>query len=240
MERLQKVIATAGIASRRKAEELILQGKVFVNGNKVAELGTKVSGNDIITVNGKQITKKEDKEYYILNKPRGVITSTKDECNRKTVVDLVVTDTRIYPVGRLDYDTTGLVILTNDGELANLLMHPSSEIPKTYVAKIDGIITGAVVNTMKKGIKIDNSICYPERIKIKKIDKLKQSSVVEIVIHEGKYHEVKRIFEQVGYNVDKLKRTGYAFLTLEGVKPGEYRRLTRKEVKKLYSLVNKD
>ncbi len=136
MERLQKVIATSGVSSRRKAEELIKNGKVRVNGNIITELGTKVSGEDIIEVNGATISRDVAKVYYILNKPRGVITSVKDEHNRPTVVDYINTDKRIYPVGRLDYDTTGLIILTNDGELANLLMHPKNKIPKTYIAKV--------------------------------------------------------------------------------------------------------
>ena len=135
MERLQKVIAEAGYASRRKAEELIKAGKVYVNGEKVTEMGFKVNGNDIIDINGKPL-KKEEKEYYLLNKPRGVVTTTSDDKDRKVVTDLIETTKRIYPIGRLDYDTTGALILTNDGELTNLLNHPSSEIQKVYVAKI--------------------------------------------------------------------------------------------------------
>ena len=138
MERLQKVIANSGICSRRKAEELILAGKVIVNGEIVSELGTKVNEKDEIIVNGKTI-EKEEHVYFLLNKPRGVVTTASDDKNRATVVDLIETDKRIYPVGRLDYDTTGALILTNDGEFANLMMHPKSEIDKVYLAKVEGI-----------------------------------------------------------------------------------------------------
>ena len=141
MERLQKVIANSGYCSRRKAEEYISTGKVKVNGEVIKELGTKVSGEDYIEVNGNPLNKKEEKVYYLLNKPRGVVTTSKDDKNRKTVVDLIKTDKRIYPVGRLDYDTTGIILLTNDGELTNYLTHPKNEIEKVYVAKINGIIT---------------------------------------------------------------------------------------------------
>ena len=141
MERLQKRIAQAGVASRRKAEELIVAGKVKVNGKTITELGTKVDNHDEIEVDGKIITM-EDKEYYLLNKPRGVITTTDDDKNRKTVIDLIDTTARIYPVGRLDYDTTGALLLTNDGEFANIMMHPANEIDKVYLAKLNGIIKG--------------------------------------------------------------------------------------------------
>ena len=138
MERIQKVIAQSGYCSRRRAEELISNGKVFVNGDIVTEMGYKVSGNDYIEVEGNPINQKEEKEYYLLNKPRGIVSTSKDEKNRKTVVDLIKTEKRIYPVGRLDYDTTGAIILTNDGELTNLLTHPKNKVEKVYVAKIKG------------------------------------------------------------------------------------------------------
>ena len=154
MERLQKRIAESGITSRRKAEELIINGKVKVNGQIVTELGTKVSKKDQIEVNNQLITK-ENKEYYLLNKPRGVVTTTKDEKERKTVVDFIPTNARIYPVGRLDYDTTGVLLLTNDGEFANILMHPNNEIDKVYMAKLNGIIKGEQINQLKNGVVID-------------------------------------------------------------------------------------
>lgn len=236
MERLQKVIATSGISSRRKAEELIKNGKVRVNGNIITELGTKVSGEDIIEVNGATISRDVAKVYYILNKPRGVITSVKDEHNRPTVVDYINTDKRIYPVGRLDYDTTGLIILTNDGELANLLMHPQNKIPKTYIAKVEGILDKEDINKLKNGIIIENRKVNIESFKIKEKNFEKNTSLVEVTIVEGRNHIVKKIFETLKHSVIRLTRIKIAFLDINDLKSGEYRELTIKEVKKLYSL----
>ena len=210
MERLQKVIAQAGIASRRKAEELITDGKVKVNGIVVTELGTKVSEKDQIEVNN-EIIEKEKKEYYLLNKPRGVVTTTQDEKNRRTVVDLIPTAARIYPVGRLDYDTTGVLLLTNDGEFANILMHPTSNVDKVYMAKLEGIIKGEQINKLKEGVELDGEIVKPSRVKLKKVDPKSNSCMVQITIHEGKNHQVKRMFESVGFPVSKLKREKEAF-----------------------------
>ena len=235
MERLQKVIARSGIASRRKAEELILNGKVKVDGKIILELGTKVSENSKVEVNGVLISK-EDKVYYLLNKPRGVITSTKDEYNRKTVVDLIEEDKRIFPVGRLDYDTTGIILLTNDGQLSNLLMHPKNEIDKVYIAKIKGIILPKDLMQLKNGVVIDGRKTKKARVKLKKIDKINNTSIVELTIHEGRNHQVKKMFESIGYEVLKLKREKIAFLDLSGLKSGEYRKLNPKEVKKLYAI----
>ncbi len=238
MERLQKVIAESGITSRRKAEELIVDGKVRVNGEIVTTLGTKVSPSDEILVNNKMISK-ESKEYYLLNKPRGVITSTSDDKGRTTVVDLIDTTSRIYPVGRLDYDTTGALILTNDGEFANLLMHPKNEIDKCYIAKIDGMLSPKEMMTLKTGVMIDNIKTKRARVKVRKTDESTNTSIVEITIHEGKNHQVKRMFESVGHEVLKLKRERVAFLDLTGLKSGEYRKLNHKEVTTLYALANK-
>ena len=236
MERLQKIIANSGYCSRRKAEELIKKGLVKVNGQVIIELGTKASLNDYIEVEGKSIIKKEDKVYYLLNKPRGIITSTSDDKGRKTVVDLINTTTRIYPVGRLDYDTTGLVLLTNDGELANLLMHPSNKVDKVYVAKVKGVISKEDLKRLESGVLIDGRRTSKCRGKILKIDKKSNTCIVKLVIHEGRYHQVKKMFESIGYGVLKLKRESIAFLTLDGVKSGDYRELSIKEVKSLYSL----
>ena len=234
MERLQKVIANSGYCSRRKAEELIKCGKVFVNGEKITELGTKVSGNDAITINGEAIKLEEDKVYYLLNKPRGVISSVTDDKDRKTVVDLIDTNKRIYPVGRLDYDTTGLLILTNDGELANTLMHPSNNIEKKYVAKLNKFFEISDLKKLEKGIDLDGVKCIPTRVKIKTNNKVKDFSIVEISIVEGRNHIIKRVFMELGYLVEKLSRVEYAFLNLNGLQSGEYRELSTKEVKKLY------
>jgi len=238
MERLQKIIANSGVASRRKAEELILIGKVKVNGEVVLELGTKVNENAEIEVDGKIISK-EDKVYYLLNKPRGVVTTTKDEHDRKTVVDLIEDERRIYPVGRLDYDTTGLLLLTNDGELANGLMHPRNEIDKVYVAKIKGSLNPKELMMLKNGVLIDGVKTKRARVKVRKIDKMSDTSIVEITIHEGKNHQVKKMFEAVNHEVLKLKRESVAFLDLRGLNSGEYRKLNPKEVAKLYALVDK-
>lgn len=236
MERLQKVIAASGVTSRRKAEELITKGEVKVNGEIVKELGTKVSEKDRIEVKN-QILTKEVKEYYILNKPRGVVVTTSDDKNRKTVVDLIPTKARIYPVGRLDYDTTGVLLLTNDGDFANILMHPTSEVDKVYMAKLKGIIKGEQINKLKEGIVIEDDVkVNASRVKLKKIDQKTNTCMVQITIHEGKNHQVKKMFEAVGYEVLKLKREKEGFFDLKNLDSGEYRKLTPKEVAKVYSI----
>ena len=235
MERLQKVIAASGVTSRRKAEELITAGKVKVNGEVVTELGTKVTDKDRIEVDNVLISK-EVKEYYLLNKPRGVVTTTKDDKDRKTVVDLIPTSARIYPVGRLDYDTTGVLLLTNDGDFDNILMHPASEVEKVYMAKLKGIIKGEHINALKDGIKLDDQIVKPSRVKLKKVDTKTNTCMVQITIHEGKNHQVKRMFEAVGFEVLKLKREREAFFDLKDLQSGEFRKLTPKEVAKVYGL----
>lgn len=235
MERLQKIIATSGYCSRRKAEELISKGEVLVDGQIVTELGTKVSEKAIIMVEGNALNKQE-KEYVLLYKPRGVVTTTSDEKNRKTVLDLIKTNKRLYPVGRLDYDTTGILLLTNDGELTNLLLHPKNNIDKVYIAKIKGIMDGKTIHDLERGVKTEDFKASPCKVKVRKTDKKTNTSLVQLTIHEGKNHQVKKMFSSLGYEVIKLKREQIAFLDLTGLKPGEYRNLTVKEVKKLYSL----
>ena len=234
MERLQKIIANSGFCSRRKAEEYIQNRKVKVNGEIISELGYKASYEDYIEVNGTPINKKEEKVYYLLNKPRGVVTTASDDKGRKTVVDLIKTDKRIYPVGRLDYDTTGIILLTNDGELTNYLTHPKNEIEKVYIAKIRGLITKEELKKLCNGVVIDGFKTSKSKAKILKSDRKTNSSVVELIIHEGKNHQVKKMFEAIGHEVLKLKRESISFLTLDGVKSGSYRELSIKEVKKLY------
>ena len=236
MDRLQKVIAAAGYCSRRKAEELIRKGKVSINGKIITDMGVKASSKDQILVEGNLISN-EQKVYYLLNKPREVISTAIDDKGRKTVVDIIETDKRIYPIGRLDYDTTGLILLTNDGEFANELMHPKNKIDKTYIAKVKGILTGTEINILKQGVIIDNKKTSPARIKLKKVDKKNNTCMVEITIHEGRNHQVKKMFETVGFEVLKLKREKVAFLTLKGLNSGEYRMLTKKEVSLLHELV---
>ena len=236
MERLQKVIANSGYCSRRKAEELISAGKVRVNGMVVSELGFKVDGNDQIMINN-EVLSREEKEYILLNKPRGVVTTTSDEKNRKTVIDLINTNKRVYPVGRLDYDTTGALLLTNDGELTNLLIHPRNKIDKVYIAKVKGFFDKESALTMGRGVVIDGVKTAKSFVKLKKYDKKSNTSLVEVVIHEGRNHQVKKMFNAVGFDVLKLKREMFAFLDVNGLKSGEYRYLSIKEVKQLYSLV---
>ena len=237
MERLQKVIANCGYCSRRHAEELIRQGLVTVNGVVVCNMGEKVRHNDKIEVEGVLLDNRKDYEYYILYKPRGVVTTTHDDKGRKTVIDLINTTTRIYPVGRLDYDTTGILLLTNDGNLANKLMHPSSNIEKVYIAKVQGVLSGYDIKRLKNGIIVDGYKTSKARVKLKSIDKDKNTCLVEITIHEGKNHQVKKMIEAVGKKVLKLRRERYAFFDLTGLKVGEYRRLSNKEIAVIYSMV---
>lgn len=235
MERLQKYLSACGVASRRKSEELILAGKVKVNGKIVKELGVKVSDNDDIEVNG-VFVKKEEKEYYILNKPEKVICSVSDDKGRMTVIDFIDTKEKIFPVGRLDYDTTGLLLLTNDGEITNKLTHPSGSIEKTYYVKADGIMNIDEIKQLEKGILLDGVMTKKAKAKLKKIDKRNRKSYVEITITEGRNHQVKNMFAALNHKVLKLKRIRYAFFDLEelNLSLGESRKLTIKEVKRLY------
>lgn len=235
MERLQKVIAASGYTSRRKAETLIQGGHVKVNGVTIYELGTKVNVKDMIEIDGNVLQKEEQKVYYLLYKPRGVVTTTSDDKHRKTVVDLIDTQARIYPVGRLDYDTTGVLLLTNDGEFANAMMHPKNNIDKLYIAKVRGLIGKEQIMKLQNGIVIDGKKTSKAKARIKKYDKNTNTSIVELTIHEGRNHQVKRMFEAIGYDVLKLKREQISFLDLTGLKSGEYRTLSTKEIKKLYN-----
>ena len=237
MERLQKYLSSCGIASRRKSEELILAGKVKVNGVVVRELGTKVSDKDEVEVENMEVYRKQ-KEYYLLYKPEKTICSVSDDKGRVTVVDLIETNEKIFPIGRLDYDTTGLLLLTNDGELTNKLTHPKGSIEKTYIAKVSGLVTGKEIHELENGIELDGVKTKKARAKLKKIDKKNNKTYVELTITEGRNHQVKNMFAALGHKVLKLKRISYAFFDLKGMKIGEYRRLTSKEVKQLYNYVN--
>lgn len=233
MERLQKVLAHAGVASRRKSEQLILDGKVRVNGKTVKELGVKVSSSDKIEVEGVQL-EKEQKVYYLLYKPRGVISAVSDDKNRKVVTDFFGDiEKRIYPVGRLDYDTSGLLIMTNDGEFANMLTHPKFEIEKTYVARLKGIPERDDLKKLERGIKLEDGMTAPAKVKFLSGDKKTGKAIVQITIHEGRNRQVRRMFEAIGYPVQKLSREQFAFLTLHGLNAGESRELSAHEVKLL-------
>ena len=233
MERLQKVIAHSGVASRRKAEELIVEGKVKVNGQVVRTLGTKVGPNDKVEVNGVPL-ENEAPVYFMLNKPRGVISAVQDDKNRKVVTDFFpMIEERIYPIGRLDYDTSGLLLLTNDGEFANQLMHPKNEVEKIYIAKVKGIPFREQLKKLQKGIKLEDGMTAPANVKFISADKKKNTAIIQIGIHEGRNRQVRRMFEAIAHPVMKLKREQYAFLTLKGLKPGDARELTPLEVKQL-------
>ncbi len=240
IERLQKVIAKAGIASRRHAEELILEGRVQVNGAVVTQLGTKVdSDKDFIKVNGKRIQVEPHKIYLLLNKPRGYITSVHDPEGRPTVMDLISdVRERVYPIGRLDYDSEGLLLLTNDGDLAEGLMHPRSGINKTYWVKVKGHLTEEkIMKLAKGGISLPGGKSAPGRVR--PLRKTTEHDWVEMVLHEGKRRQIRLMIEKIGHDVLKLKRVGYAFLELGDLAPGDYRRLTPAEVKGLKALLNK-
>lgn len=234
MERLQKVIAYAGVASRRKAEQLILEGKVKVNGKVVTELGTKVSKSDVVEVNGVKL-EKEDKVYFLLYKPRGVISAVTDDKGRKTVVDLFKNqvEERIFPVGRLDYDTTGVLLLTNDGEFANLMTHPRYKIDKKYIARLKGIPAIEDLKKLQKGIRLEDGMTLPAKVSMTTVDRKANKAICEITIHEGRNRQVRRMFEAIGTPVVKLKREQFGFLDLTGLNPGEWRELTKHEVKRL-------
>ncbi|MBF0746482.1 rRNA pseudouridine synthase [Gemella sp. 19428wG2_WT2a] len=235
-ERLQKIIAASGYASRRKAEQLILDGKVSVNGQVVKELGTKARASDIIIVEGTRLLK-ENKRYYLFYKPERVITSMSDEKNRECVKDFFnEVSERVFPVGRLDYDTSGALIMTNDGEFTNLINHPSHKIKKTYIAKIKGKVEERHIKILKTGVRIENYKTAPARVEVLKNKNKSSNTLVQITIHEGKNRQVRKMFEALGYEVIKLKRTSIDDLTLEGLKIGEYRPLTIHEVR---VLVNK-
>ncbi len=232
--RINKFIAHSGVASRRKAEELIKKGLVTINGQVITEFALTVKSGDRVEVEGLPIYN-EEKVYYLLHKPRGVISSVSDDKGRKTVLDLLPeVKERIYPVGRLDWDTSGVLILTNDGDFTDKMIHPRNEINKVYVARVQGIADKEKLRPLTRGITVDGRKTQPAVYKILKVDPVKQRSVVELTIHEGRNHQVKKMFEAVGMPVDKLSRTCFAHLDLTGLRPGEFRRLNKKEISKLH------
>ena len=232
-ERLQKVMAKAGIASRRKCEELIAEGAVKVNGRQVTEQGIKVDPQkDKILVQGKLINRPEDKVYLLMYKPRGYVTTLNDPEGRKTIVDLLKKiKERVYPVGRLDYDSEGLLLITNDGELANALTHPSHEVKKTYLVTVVGIPLAKSLEQMSKGLELEDGITAPTLVTLVEI--LEDRSLLEITVHEGKNRLVRRMCEKIGHPVLRLKRIRLGSLTIKGVKPGQYRLLNPKEIREL-------
>lgn len=235
MERLQKYLAECGITSRRKCEQHIISGHVKVNGNVIKELGVKIEPDvDIVEFDGKIVKRKTEFIYIMLNKPTGYITSVKDQFSRPTVLDLINISERIYPVGRLDYNTSGLLILTNDGELTNILTHPKHDVVKTYIAEIKGIPDEGKITRFKSGLKIDNYMTSNANIKI--IDKKISTSIVEIKIHEGRNRQVRKMCDAIGHPVITLKRTKIGDLSLNGLDIGRWRFLNNKEIEYLKNL----
>lgn len=234
MERLQKILAAAGVASRRKCEELIQEGKVTVNGETVTTLGAKADpAQDIITVNGRSI-KSENKVYLMMNKPKGVITSATDPKGRKVVTDYVAgIKERVYPVGRLDYDTEGLLLLTNDGEFANLLTHPKHHVPKTYLATVKGVPHGDKLDLLKQGIMLEDGMTAPAELEYQDIDMENNESTIRITIYEGRNRQVRRMFDAISHPVQRLKRIKFGDLSLMNLKRGRTRMLTAQEVNEL-------
>ncbi len=232
-ERLQKIISAAGVASRRSAEQLIVEGRVRVNGKVVTELGAKAdANNDHIKVDGKLINPKQPRTYIMLNKPAGYVTTMSDPEGRPTVQDLLKgIKTRVYPVGRLDYNTEGLLLMTNDGDFAHLITHPKHEFPKTYLAKVKGVLDDRAIEMLEKGIFLQDGKTAPA--KVKKIRKEEMNSWVEITIHEGRKRQVRRMFDHVGRSVIKLKRIRTGGLSLGDLPEGRFRHLTLDEVKTL-------
>lgn len=233
--RLNKYIAQAGIASRRKADDLISCGNVKINGAVVKELGTDVKEGDVVEVNGRRITAAEKKVYVLLNKPLGYVTTSSDEKDRATVLDLVAdVPERIFPVGRLDYNTSGLLILTNDGELAYRLTHPKHHVYKTYRAQVQGVLSNERIARLRRGVDIGGFVTSPAQVKV--IKQGERSALVEIQIYEGKNRQVRKMFAAVGNKVTALQRIAMGDIRLGRLMEGHYRKLTHEEIEYLKSL----
>lgn len=232
--RLNKFLADCGVGSRRACDKLIEEGKVKVN-DKVATVTTQVDDGDKVSVNGKRVGVGKKLTYIMLHKPKGCVTTVTDDLGRKTVMDFIKDiHSRVYPVGRLDYDTEGLLLLTNDGDLANKLTHPSNEVPKTYIARISGALSDADIRQLEKGVMVDGKVTAPAIVKVLQGDV--HHTRVEITIHEGRNRQVKKMFEAVGKEVEFLKRVAVGDLHLGGLQRGKYRFLTEKEVNYLKNL----
>lgn len=233
-ERLQKILAAAGIASRREAEKIILANRVKVNGKLVNELGKKFDVSKCrITVDGKPVTA-EKKVYYLFYKPRGVVTTMSDPQNRKTVADYLSSlSVRVFPVGRLDYNTEGLLLMTNDGELAQKLMHPSHEVNKTYLVKVPGIVPQEKFDLLRIGVKLEDGITAPAIVNLRTYDHEKNYTLFDITIHEGKNRQVRRMCDFIGFPVRDLKRIKMGPLNLSGLSKGKFRELSEQELSEL-------
>lgn len=234
LERLQKILANAGVASRRKCEELIRDGRVAVDGVVVTELGAKADPmRAVITVNGRPI-RQEQKLYLMLNKPKGVITTMEDPKGRSTVRDyLKGIKERVYPVGRLDYDSEGLLLLTNDGDLAHKLTHPRHHVPKTYHATVERVPHGNSLDKLKKGIRLEDGLTAPAEVEYHDVDPDGKYATIAITIHEGRNRQVRRMFDAIHHPVTRLKRISFGGIPLGGLQRGKYRMLTSEEIRKL-------
>ena len=229
--RINQFIASAGVCSRRKADELIEEKRVKVNGEILTSLGYHVEDGDIVEVDGAKIEPASKKVYYLLNKPTGYVTSTADKEGRPLVTNLVPDSVRVFPVGRLDFNTSGLLILTNDGDLSNKLMHPSHEFPKKYLVRAQGILGRREAAILEKGVDIGDFVTSPAEVHLIKHDR--NSTVAEIIIHEGKNRQVRRMFKAIGYPVLELSRTGLGDLTIGKLAVGQCRKLSPAEVEYL-------
>ncbi len=236
MMRLQKYLALSGVASRRASEKLIAEGHVAVNGQVITEMGVQVDETaDRVTVDGVLIHLEEEKHYLAYNKPIGEVTTVSDPEGRATVMDKFRDyPVRLYPVGRLDYDSEGLLLLTNDGDLMNNLLHPSREVNKTYLAKVSNHVDDEVLRRLRAGVSIDGRLTSPANVRLVRHDAF--DSIVMVTIHEGRYRQVRRMFEAVGHQVVQLKRVGFASIQLDDLPRGQWRRLTDAEVKRLKEL----
>jgi len=233
MERLQKLIAQSGLCSRRKAETLISEGRVKVNGEVINTLGSKASYKDTITVDGRPISI-EEKEYYVFYKPEGTVSTVDDEKNRQTVVDFIDTNARIFPVGRLDYDTSGLLLLTNDGDFTEKMIHPSSGIQKEYEVTVEGFLRKPTSRKVERGVKLDGEKTKPAKILNVEYNKEKETTKFNFIITEGKYRHIRRLFENFEHPVTKLKRVRFGSVDLGGLSKGEVRILKPHELKQLH------
>ena len=226
--RSNKYLAESGVASRRASDAMIEERRVLING-KTATLGSEVEDGDTVTVDGSIVRPVKKYSYYMLNKPKGYVTTVKDDKGRKTVMDLLPKKgDRLYPVGRLDYDTEGLLIITNDGELAQRLTHPVNEVPKTYVAKIEGVLTENMLARLRGGVEVDGVRTKKSAVRI--VDETKTETKVSVTITEGRNRQVRKMFEAVGKEVIFLKRVKIGDLALRGLNRGEYRPLTKEEI----------
>lgn len=235
--RLQKAIADSGLASRRKAEAMIAEGRVTVNGRVIRELGTKVDlERDHVKVDGRHLKPVPPSVFLMLNKPKGCVSSLSDPAGRPTITDLLAgVRLRVFPVGRLDYDSEGLMLLTNQGELAQTLLHPRYHVPKTYLIKVKGVLTDEEIASLERGVQLDDGMTAPASVR--KVRKVEENSWLEVTIHEGRKHQVKRMLEAVGHPVIKLTRVKFGPLSLGDLPPGRYRYLTDREANAVRSLV---